>query len=271
MDERAKVISLNTSGLDVNKLKARIEDELQHTFLETYINKPVIDEEKLRLLNEIINATSLSEYQKERYIVTTMLVQVALDTHDLVPSITEQDESPAVKLQKQLRVLAGDYYSGLYYLLLAEIDDFDLIHQLATAIKEINEYKMDLYYQEALSFEEYMKLTKRIDALLIVRIAAYLQVPTVEQLAEDWLIVGNIVEDIKRLKNGKSSSLIKNWANGDSDSTLLISYLDKYLQKKICHVNQKVKNLTSNQQLAVHIRKQLTEVFHTKTSIAEKG
>src|SRR5699024_12080275 len=99
-------------------------------------------------LSVILNNRSMSILRKKQYIITTKLVQIAWDTNDLVPVTNDEMDSEESRVAKQLTVLAGDYYSGLYYLLLSEIEAFDMIHILASAIKEINEYKMKLYYQE---------------------------------------------------------------------------------------------------------------------------
>src|SRR5699024_12275108 len=116
----------------------------------------------------------LSTEQKERYIITTMLVQLALDTHDKVSVDDILETRTKSQIPNQLTVLAGDYYSGLYYFLLSEIDDFELIHVLATALKEINEQQMNLYYTERLSSEEFIYIIKSIETLISTHVTDHL-------------------------------------------------------------------------------------------------
>src|SRR5699024_11828541 len=93
----------------------------------------------------------MKDTKKKQIILTVMLVQCALDTHELVPV---NNDSMLSKTEKQLAVLAGDYYSGLYYALLAEHGQIRMIQILANAIKQINEYKMNIYYGEANDINE---------------------------------------------------------------------------------------------------------------------
>ncbi|MBU8567887.1 heptaprenyl diphosphate synthase component 1 [Virgibacillus pantothenticus] len=208
---------MNTSTEDIQYLKTEIETKIKHSYLEKYIDKPIIDEGKMRLLIEMINHSSLPESRKQRYILTTMLVQMALDTHDKVPSLTSEEEEEDVKLQKQLHVLAGDYYSGLYYLVLAEINDFEFIRLLASAIKEINEYKMTLYYNEIDSLKHYMHVRNVIDTRLIVQIASFFSVPSLGEIAEKWLYITKLTNDMDQIKASeiKLNPWIESITNGD--------------------------------------------------------
>src|SRR5690625_3679392 len=97
-----------------------VKNKIKYSYIENHIQKPVIDREKVKLLTTLLNYSSLSKQLKKQYILSVMLVQVALDTHEQIPVTSEGNwESPKEKLKTQLFVLAGDYYSGMYYELLA--------------------------------------------------------------------------------------------------------------------------------------------------------
>src|SRR5690625_8001095 len=117
----------------------------------------------------IMNNTPLSNKQKRHWIVATMLVQVALDTHELVPVTSSADASEFKTSARQLTVLAGDYFSGLYYLLLAETEDIKLVQILSCAIKTINAYKMLLNYNESESRPDDVMLISNFRNYLLIR------------------------------------------------------------------------------------------------------
>src|SRR5690606_19602496 len=112
------------------------------------------------------------QHVKDELIITTMLVQVALDIHEEIPD----DNGDNIDVKYQLSILAGDYYSGLYYSMLAEIEERSFISLLASAIKQINELKMKNYYLQSDSVEMYWSLKKQINSRLIQSIAEHFQV-----------------------------------------------------------------------------------------------
>src|SRR5690625_5997028 len=120
-----------------------------------------------------------------------------------------------------------NYFSVLYYLLLSEIEAFDMIHILASAIKEINEYKMKLYYQEIYSLQDFIHVLKKIESLLILRVAAYVNEPELNPIIEDWLITGKLIQVKRNIQNKDHSQIIANWVRYSKDkdrkSTRLIS------------------------------------------------
>ncbi len=168
---------------------------MKHSYLYKHIEKPVLDQSKLILLTDIIDHTTLTSSQKESYIITTMLVQVALDTHEKVPVTRNVDENRDSKVAGQLKVLAGDYYSGLYYLLLSEIKEIELIHKLANAIKEINENKMRLYYNEAATFVEYLDILANIESLLISSVADFVNDTTYKSICKEWVLTNRLIQE----------------------------------------------------------------------------
>ena len=63
-------------------IKQQVEQRVFHPYLLKYIETPVIDEDKLLILVSIMERLELSYNEIENYAMTTMLVQIALDTHE---------------------------------------------------------------------------------------------------------------------------------------------------------------------------------------------
>jgi len=206
--ERVRVMTLYENENEIKYLKNLIKNKLKHTYLDQYIQRPIIEDEKLIFLNEILN--HLPTYKKESYIVTIMLIDIALTIHDSVNDGPELPEHMPERVSKQLSVLAGDYYSGLYYLLLSEIDDFKMIHTLADAIKVINEQKMKLYYQEFSSFDEFMECVKDINSLSISYVASHINEPILSEFVSDWLLLDKLYS-LKENVESNQSHFLENW------------------------------------------------------------
>lgn len=266
MTERAQVIFLNTPGLNIQQVKEQIQRKLNHTYLNKHIPKPVIDEEKIILLYAILKNRTMPAFHKERYIVTTMLVQIALDTHDTVPVFNDA-KSKKDKISMQLKVLAGDYYSGLYYLLLSDIEDISLTHHLAAAIKEINEYKMKLYYREMSSFEDYIYIRNKIDSLLIQRVAEFSGEETMARIAGKWNLIQLLLEAKKGSSKLKDTG-IHDYINNPNFSIII----DMKLKESMMRIRKLLENHTDYPVfLKKHIEKKLTEELNYNTFCVEEG
>ncbi|HLQ70802.1 MAG TPA: heptaprenyl diphosphate synthase component 1 [Bacillota bacterium] len=234
---------MHTSHTDTAYFKKRIELKMKHTYLHEFIDAPTIDEEKLFILISIMNRASVPPKQKERYIITTMLVQLALDTHDLVPlESTHDDYHAASEIPKQLTVLAGDYYSGLYYFLLSEIDDFAMIQTLASAIKKINEYKMNLYYRDIKNANEFLHMVKKMETLLFSYVSDYLGLPPLEKTVEEWLLINKLTLEQKKFQSNTTSVLLEAWQNqyAPHDKICFQRMLQKMIDNETNHLKEAV-------------------------------
>src|SRR5699024_3905189 len=125
------------------KLTEALRRSMKQPYVEKHIHKPFIDSDKMMILADVYQHMDMKDTEKKQIIITVMLVQCALDKNELVPV---NNDSMLSETEKQLAVLAGHYYSGLYYALLAEHGQIRMIQILANAIKQINEYKMNIYY-----------------------------------------------------------------------------------------------------------------------------
>ncbi|ADH06161.1 heptaprenyl diphosphate synthase [Bacillus thuringiensis BMB171] len=149
-------------------------EKLRHPYFINYIEEPFIDEEKIALLYGALKSANLHIEQIEHYVVTIMLVQIALDTHERVSNKAGEEEIEFHKC-RQLTVLAGDYYSGLYYYLLSMNRDIVLIRALAEGIKEINEHKIMLYQKAHETTDDIMKSIVTIESALLQKTCDHFQ------------------------------------------------------------------------------------------------
>lgn len=153
-------------NLELADLKEKVSEKIAHSYIKKHIKNPIIDDDKLFVLNEIYKNSSMSRSQKQDYIVIIMLIEIALKTHDLVDDNNYKNET-----DKQLTVLVGDYYSGMYYYLLSILEDINMIKQLAASIKKINEEKMILHYSDNKTENEIYKSLLISETYLFTEVA----------------------------------------------------------------------------------------------------
>lgn len=191
---------------DIRQLKRLIETKAQHPYLLKHIQKPSLDEDKLILLWGLFNDLDVLNEKRNQYIISTMLVQIALDTHEIVSNSGDGIELPEVLKNRQLQVLAGDYYSGLYYQGLASVGNVEMIRILSSAIKKINDNKIILYQQGSINDVPTLLMTiKAIEASLIHKLADYYDEPAWIDISEDLLLLKRLhAEKRSYLKTGQS-------------------------------------------------------------------
>lgn len=200
------MVLLCTLNQEIANTKQFIKVKSKHQFIEKYIKEPTIDMEKLTMLHHIYNHINLPISKKQQYITTIMLIQIALDTHEHVPS---QTNNKTENTAKQLAVLAGDYYSVLYYLLLSELEDVEMVQVLASAIKQINEFKMKLYYQEIKSIKALKLTVKNIESLLFTNTASHLDESFIIPVIEEWFLLNRLVREKECFLQNKDNPFIR--------------------------------------------------------------
>ena len=136
-----------------------------------------------------LKSANVHKEQIDHYVVTIMLVQIALDTHEKV-SNKEEEEINGNHKCRQLTVLAGDYYSGLYYYLLSMNRDIVLIRALAEGIKEINEHKIRLYQKGYQTVDEILESVMTIESALLQKTCDHFQLPHWKSFAS-YVLGGN--------------------------------------------------------------------------------
>ncbi|QSS98468.1 heptaprenyl diphosphate synthase component 1 [Pontibacillus sp. ALD_SL1] len=267
-------MSVKDTNVNIEHLRTSIEHQIQHPYLAKYISDPVICEDKLMFLTSLLQDTDLSEDKQKHYIISTMLVQIALDTHELVNSSTMNEEDHVTK-SRQLTVLAGDYYSGLYYYLLSKIEDLPMIHTLASAIKEINELKMKIYNQDFPSIAQVMDALKQVESLLIQRVAEFVNQPMMNEVAGDWLLAKRLQDEDRRFRKRENSPLIELLIKSTlvhQNGAQALRTIEKYMKKQMVSVEQSLTQLPGSfSTLKTYLQHHIYHSFYLKHQAVEEG
>ncbi len=128
---------------DLEELKAEIELLSKQIYVDRYLEIPVISVIQLQILNLYFYRSQFSDKFRKIVIVTTSLVQRGLDMHD---QVTNQQETLSAKItERQMQILAGDYYSSICYQIMAKDNLAMHVRKLARGITINSAAKMQLY------------------------------------------------------------------------------------------------------------------------------
>lgn len=157
---------------EVRSIIEQIYKRITHSYVEHYVDVPSVAENRLELLYLFLLEQGMTKERASIFCSATGLVQLGLDMHEHVKNVYEH--SLADERNRQLTVLAGDYYSSRYYHLLAEAGEIRAVQVLSGAIQLVNEAKMKLYLAgrdgRLSSAEEYWDLRNTIDTGLYVAV-----------------------------------------------------------------------------------------------------
>jgi len=208
----------------LEQIKRSLDQYFSHPVFKQYIQKPVIDEDKLLLFYALFEEAEIADEKKEKYVVTAMLVQSALDTHDLVT--TTECENKKLFVERQLNVIAGDYFSGLYYFILSEIQDLKMVRALATAIKEINEHKIRLYDRSCQSIEAIVESIVIVETALFQRIGEHFQIETWPEISKTYLTYKRLCEEKHKYDKNSQSVLTQFQKKSKSPIDLVGTFIE---------------------------------------------
>ncbi|MEG9297872.1 heptaprenyl diphosphate synthase component 1 [Mangrovibacillus sp. Mu-81] len=184
-----------------NIIHQYIEEKLHHSYLKEYIDHPYIDRNRIScLLLPFMNEQRMVTHKEIKWISTAMFLHVALETHEKV-TVSEQDSLK----ERQLTVLAGVYFSSLYYKTLADTEDVDLIEALSSAIKKINECKISMYKKECTSINELMESVRIIETSIVGHFYEFIQQEEWIPLLSDTLLYNRLLQERLAFENSQKT------------------------------------------------------------------
>lgn len=149
----------------------------EYDMIQKHTELPDFPEYRTRLLFAFLNKHDRLKSSSELYALVTSLVQLGLDTHDMVTVTNDAKEKKAAR-SRQLKVLAGDYFSSRFYHLLSQAGQIELIRVLSGAICEVNRLKMNLYMmmkQLKVTAEDYIQQSVAIRSRLFLSFASMME------------------------------------------------------------------------------------------------
>lgn len=123
-----------------------IANHLYHPTLVQYTGVPKLN--TLRMIGLFLPLLNNEKQDNMPAYYATAIIYLALSSHDHV------NETGTPSKEQQLRVLAGDYYSGKYYQLLAQSEQVGLISKLTDSIRMMTEAKTLVYERPETTREE---------------------------------------------------------------------------------------------------------------------
>jgi len=201
------VISVQDIRQKFTIIRDQIEKKVFDSYLLDYIETPIIDEDKLLILISIMDRLELSFSDIQNYALSIMLIQIALDTHEHISNESKDEKN------RQLTVLAGDYFSGLYYKHLADSEDIMMIKSLSKGVKEVNENKIYVYQCNPEGIEKLMISMKRIESSLLTKLSDYFKVDLWNDFLANLLFFKRLLNEKKQYFHSESSILFESLKN----------------------------------------------------------
>jgi heptaprenyl diphosphate synthase len=200
------MVSMSQFDDKVKEIKKSFYSLTKHLYLQSYIDEPKIDEDRVRFLYAMMQK-KLSNNEAKMFTISALLVQAFLDVHDGVS--VQPIYSDRLRKNRQLTVLAGDYYVGLHYYLLAEKQQLPMIRVFSQSIQEINEYKLNLYDSDDLPYEEIQKNASQIESVLLQNMADYFEQTNWKGVMKDFFYLKRLLIEKAEWLEGKTSPIIK--------------------------------------------------------------
>ena len=229
----------------IYELKQNIYDEIHHRILWKYTDQPVLKDEQLFfLLLPFLNGMNYDETMRSN-VISVGIVHASLEEHEKIKESSSND-----KVQ-QLTVLSGDYYSGLYYEMLAKGGNISLIQALSSGIINRCEQQIKLYEPEILTIERFATLVEVVESELITQFYKTVEQSQYIDIAKCAL---TIIELQKIITQDTKSNLVSIFARAQQEGTNILE-LQQLIEARKQHLQQLLTNSKLNEECMKTIEK----------------
>ncbi|MGM0897437.1 MAG: heptaprenyl diphosphate synthase component 1 [Bacillota bacterium] len=236
---QSKIISM-----EIDVLKA-----VRQRTLDQLTEGPFVKEARLFfLLLPFFNGEQWSD-KMETSARTVAIVYAALHAHDRV-----KEEMPISK-EQQLTVLAGDFYSGIYYQMLAEGKNIEMVQRLASAIIQVSEKKASFHEHGIQQPEEVEETVRVIETALLNAFYEENNFSHYKQLMELCLVYTRYVEELEALKDGNFSYVLRLL----SETLIHSTFIERWLTERIDVLSGQILDAANDCELDFELKRILLE------------
>ncbi len=250
---------------EMDDMVLEIENLSKHLFIEKYVTVPEPAFLRLQLLNIFLYYVSVPQDLRKSYGVTAGLIQMGLDVHE---SVTTQKENSVNKVRgRQLSILAGDYYSSIYYFLLSKKNLIEGVKKFSKGIRNINIAKMNLYTENSGqgfdSIQQYIQLLKVRESNLYTQFLDELQSQKEKEnwrtIIEDMIFLLYVAEELQANEINQhhySYYLINHYASKDEKEEIMTFSLstDKQMKYKKLFHKYKIQRKIEEMMQSIYVR-----------------
>lgn len=159
------------------ELRTKIETIVNDSYIKKCVGRATIPEQHLELLEILFSSVPMDKKESVQLGLASILLQMGLEMHSHVS--VEEHLDPARFRSHQQMILAGDYYSSLFYYLLAQEEAFQVIEYFSNVVVTINQAKLSLHVQwtEKKPFnEEMLAYLKKITSGFLLAVADFFRI-----------------------------------------------------------------------------------------------
>ncbi len=224
------------------QIKELTKKYTDYDMIKRHTDLPEFPEIRSRILFLFLHSDKNNTHVSELFTLVTTLIQMGLDTHDLVSSSNDVKEKIEVR-SRQMKVLAGDYFSSKFYHLLSKAGKIDLIHKLSLSVCEVNQLKMNVYMMMKnvkLTADEYIHYMADIKSSLFLTFSEFIAVKhrhawkemikefsRCEVIFREWLVI----ESSEHFRKSWAYWFLIQQVNKDERKQLLSNELDDTKRK----------------------------------------
>lgn len=237
------------------QLKTKILDQVRHRTLRKHAGDPDLREDRLYfLLLPLLNGNRWND-EHEKSAISVAVIYSALSAHDQIKELNASSKS------QQLTVLAGDYYSGLYYQMLARLSNIELIRSLSNGIIDISEKKASVYDDVKQSFEKWMETIQTIESLSIEQFYDHFDFAMYKPFARRGLLIHRITHELELVKQGKTSRFQESLAQSEYEFGFSQAWLVLLNQELATQKNKMMEELLQSRLLSDSVQQFLVNLY----------